>query len=210
MNKSTDLRATKRIPVRNRIRVLAHGRMIAYALAINLSMGGVLLKAMPPVPVGSVCDLAFLAPNGTSGVVSGMVVRSDSASTALQFFNTLEADKFEALITSPTLSLAQSVFVAYKSYFQASQSKHDADYQSLLGITREEFKKIFSTTFALSILAALLSVWAFRSLLSPFSNLTKIIGSFGYVAVWLMAIQPTLDLAVIRVVRKRALEGPHR
>ncbi len=210
MSQPADLRATKRIPVRNRIRVLAHGRMIAYALAINLSMGGVLLKAMPPVPVGSVCDLTFLAPNGTSGAISGMVVRSDATSTAFQFVNLLEAEKFEAIITAPALSLVQSVFIAYRSYFQASQSKHDADYQRLLGITRDDFKRVFTITFASCILAALLSVWAFRSLLSPFSNLTKVLGSFGYVGVWLMAVQPTLDLAVIRVMRKRALEGPHR
>lgn len=202
MNPQADKRASQRIPFRHRMRVLANGRMVATVLAVNLSMGGMLLSAGPSAPVGSTLEVAL--PGAEAGSIRGTVVRSDAQGIAVQFAQALEASTFQSLTTAQEPGWIASAVLAYKQYFQASQSQQDAVYQRLLGIDRAQFKRIFYATFFSCAALAVLSVWAFRGLVSAYSNPVKIGLAFAMAGIWLMAIQPTLDLAVIRFFRRRS------
>jgi hypothetical protein len=184
------------------MRVLVNGRMVATVLAVNLSMGGMLLAAGPSAPVGSTLEVAL--PGAEAESIKGTVVRSDAGGIAIQFAQALEAGTFQSLTAAQDPGWIGSAVLAYKQYFQASQSQQDADYQRLLGIDRAQFKRIFYATFFSCATLAVLSAWAFRGLVSAYSNPVKIGLAFAYAGVWLMAIQPTLDLAVIRFFCRRS------
>src|SRR5208283_904606 len=76
MNTHNDQRKFERTPIDNRVQVRISGRVAAYALGINISMGGLLLAAAPHLRVGSPCELAITVDHGSSGkaVVAKAVV----------------------------------------------------------------------------------------------------------------------------------------
>ena len=56
MDLPTDLRASERIPIGHRVKVVPRGRTAALAFAVNISLGGMLLgAAAAPLPVGTSC-----------------------------------------------------------------------------------------------------------------------------------------------------------
>jgi hypothetical protein len=101
-------RAFPRIPIGYRVKVVTDDQMIAYASALNVSLGGLLLEATPALPIGRPCGIAIFLLDQETGkriVARGVVVRSDAAGTAIQFTKALEAESrslMEALIHSRT------------------------------------------------------------------------------------------------------------
>lgn len=101
-------RAYPRVPIGYRVKVVTDDHMIAYASALNVSLGGLLLEATPTLPVGRPCGIAIFLMDHETGkriVARGVVVRSDATGTAIQFTKALEADNralLETLIHSRT------------------------------------------------------------------------------------------------------------
>ena len=202
MSSHEDLRTFERIPIENRVRVRSGGRMAYYALAINLSMGGLLLGATPPLPVGSPCEVAIFLANGGKKVVEGTVVRSADSGTAIQFAHTLENAAFSKILGSQAVFERTSLAKAYLNYFKVSQKPDYEGSEKLLGVTKATFRKVFLTTFCTSIPLAVLPVWAFHAALPPAPNWLKVILCFVYGFIWLGLIQPFADLAIFRVLRR--------
>lgn len=206
MNASKDLRASERIPIDNRVQVRAKGRMASYALAINISMGGLLLSAAPSLPVGSPCELAiFLSENleGKKILAEGTVVRSDANGTAIMFATALDKSLYETFTGMKDTGFVGPIFNAYSNYFKASQSDNLLDYERLLGVSRKTFRTVFLTTFSTCIPVAILPVWAFQQSIPPYPNWVKILACFAYGLVWLGLIQPSIDLTVFKFIRNR-------
>src|SRR6476659_978313 len=65
MKTSAEHRSSDRIPIGNRVKVMSNGKIVAYLVAINLSMGGILLSAQPNLRVGSTYEVAIQ--NGAEG-----------------------------------------------------------------------------------------------------------------------------------------------
>jgi hypothetical protein len=208
MTTSHDLRRFERIPCSYKIEILSKGRMVAYAMAINIGMGGMLVAA--PLPVGSQCQIAVPDGAGTHPfLVDGTVVRSDAGGAAVKFTKTLEATSFDTLIHQSPGNPLGALFASYRAYFRVSRNKDLADCESLLGISKQAFRATFYTTFASCILLAILPVWLFRGLLPAAPNWLKIILSFGYGSIWLAIIQPAMDLTVFHILRRRQTARTH-
>jgi hypothetical protein len=101
-------RAFPRVPIGYRVKVVTDDQIIAYASALNVSMGGLLFEPTPSLSVGRSCGIAIFLMNQETGkriVARGIVVRSDSHGTAIQFTKALEPDSrafLEALVHSHT------------------------------------------------------------------------------------------------------------
>jgi hypothetical protein len=101
-------RTFPRVPIGYRVKIVTDDRMIAYASALNVSLGGLLLEPTPALPVGRPCGVAIFLMDQETGkriVARGVVVRSDRHGTAIQFTKALEAESrslMEALIHSRT------------------------------------------------------------------------------------------------------------
>ncbi len=105
---STEHRATSRVPIGYRVKVVTDDEMIAYASALNVGLGGLLLEPTPSLPVGRPCGVVIFLMDLETGkrvVARGIVVRSDVRGTAIQFTKALEPasrELLEALIHSRT------------------------------------------------------------------------------------------------------------
>ena len=102
MNPATDLRQTPRIPIAYEVKLVVEDRMIAYTSALNLSLGGILLKRREGLPVGTACGVAILLGAGDPGrrvVARGTVVRSDAQGVAVAFSKALDTNSLAALQT---------------------------------------------------------------------------------------------------------------
>jgi hypothetical protein len=206
MSTSQDLRRFERVPCSSKIEILSKGRMVAYAMAINIGMGGMLVAA--PLPVGSQCQIAVPDAAGIHPLlVDGTVVRSDAGGAAVKFARTLEAASLDTLIHQPAGGPLGALFASYRAYFRVSQNKDLADCESLLGVSKQAFRATFYTTFASCILLAILPVWLFRGLLPVAPNWLKIVLSFGYGSIWLAIIQPAMDLTIFHVLKRRQTAG---
>jgi hypothetical protein len=197
-------RTYERIPFRQKVKVVSMGRMVAYAMAINLGMGGVLLKAASPLPVGRRLrlDIPVAGPGGLKGITAeGTVVRSGADGTAIQFLNPLELASGLTSLAAPPTGLGATLLAAYRAYFQVSRNPELAGCEQLLGVSKRTFRATFYTTFLSCITLSILPVWLFQSSIPPFPNWTKVVLSFVYGAFWLAVIQPALDLAVFRYLR---------
>ncbi|HEX9008954.1 MAG TPA: PilZ domain-containing protein [Holophagaceae bacterium] len=101
-------RAFPRVPIGYRVKVVTDDQMIAYASALNVSQGGLLLEPTPALAPGRPCGVAIFLMDQETGkriVARGIVVRSDPHGTAIQFTKPLEAENralMEALIHSRT------------------------------------------------------------------------------------------------------------
>lgn len=206
MQRPIDLRASERIPTKSPVQIRANGRKAMMALAINISLGGVLLHATPSLPVGSTCALAIHQAEGIKGsqvVTEGVVVRSDASGTAIRFSKPLDQQAIESLVSTSALPPKTSLLGAYRNYFKVSRSQNLEGCEELLGVTKQQFRTVFYTTFCTCIPLAILPVWLYRADIPAGSNLLKIGASFAYGTAWLAVIQPTMDLITFKVLRSR-------
>jgi len=100
MNPYPENRQFRRIPIAYQIKLVADDRIIAYPTAINLSMGGLLVKGRDHLPVGCHCGVAILLAHGTAGrrvVARGTVVRNDEQGMAIAFSKALDAESEASL-----------------------------------------------------------------------------------------------------------------
>lgn len=211
MSTSVEQRTSERIPTKNRVKVVVQGKMVAYSLAVNLSLGGVLLAAAPPLPLGSRCDLALFTPGiqGGQGILAqGTVVRSDAQGTAIQFLEALPPESFRVLARQTAMDTGRSILNAYRDYFRVGQSEGLADCEKLLGVSKHTYRKVFITTFSACIPLAILPVWLLRESIPAAPVWAKISAAFVYGAAWLLLIQPTIDLTAFRFLRQRQAPGP--
>ncbi|GLH72191.1 hypothetical protein GETHLI_06930 [Geothrix limicola] len=87
-------RRFRRIPIAYHVKLVSDDRIIAYPEAIDLSMGGILLKGRDQLPVGCQCGVAILLANGDAGrrvVARGTVVRNDERGMAIAFSKALDS-----------------------------------------------------------------------------------------------------------------------
>lgn len=206
MNAVPDQRTHERIPFSQKVKVVSMGRIAAYTVAINIGMGGVLLRSATNLPVGTQCRVAIPVPDGDGTrplLAEGLVVRSDEGGTAVKFLSLIEQTSFHSLAAQAEGSLLRSILGSYQAYFQVSRNQDLADCEKLLGVTKRQFRTTFYITFFSCISLAILSVWLYRPSMPAAPNWLKIVLSFAYGTVWLGAIQPTIDLTVFRVLRLR-------
>lgn len=207
MSLPTDLRASERIPIRHRVKVVPAGRRAALVFAVNLSLGGVLLGAAAvPLPVGTQCDVAILVPGAQLAQAikaSGKVVRSDAQGTAIRFGQALGPDVVQTVLRAGGAWRSLPVIRAYADYFQVSQSEDATDSEALLGVSKGTLRRVFLTTFSICIPVAILPVWLYRAAIPAIPLWEKVLLSFVYGAIWLGIIQPTADVLLLRILRVR-------
>lgn len=207
MSSVQDMRSSKRIPIENQVRVrTGKGKMAAYVMAINISMGGVLLTAAPSLPVGSSCDVAISLSQGLGGdrvMATGTVIRNDAHGTAIRFAHDLDQTLYQKFASHESLRAGNPLLNSYLNYFKVSQSADNDGSEALLGVSRQTFRKVFLTTFCTSIPLAVLPVWMFQASIPPVPNWLKVVLSFVYGLVWLAIIQPVTDILVFRYLRRR-------
>ena len=173
-----------------------------YAIAVNLSLGGVLLNATPALAVGSKVQVTLFDSQEHTVATQGTVVRSDGSGTAVSFAKVLAPDNFQALVAHAG-PIRNALVDAYLTYFQVGRNEDNAGCERLLGVSRKTFKTVFYTTFTASLPAAILPVWYMRAAIQAFPVWEKILACFIYGALWYLLIQPTLDLAILHFLRKK-------
>jgi len=211
MNTSKDLRAYERVAIANPVKVRNGGRMASYALAINISMGGLLLGAVPTLPVGSPCEVAISLPGGSGAATvttRGIVVRSGAQETAIRFLNTLDPSTYAKVVASSHAGFGRSMLNAYVNYFKISQDKHYTGSEAFFGVSPSTFKKVITATFTSSIALAILPVWLFQNLIPAWPNAVKVLLAFGYGLFWLAVLQPSADLVIFKIIRNRRKRSP--
>jgi len=100
MNPPPETRRFRRVPIAYQVKLVADDRIIAYPKAINLSMGGILVKGRDHLPVGCECGVAILLAHGPAGrrvVARGTVVRNDEQGMAIAFSKALDAESETSL-----------------------------------------------------------------------------------------------------------------
>ena len=211
MSTSRDQRTFERIPFSKKVKVVSMGRMAAYAMVINIGMGGVLLQSATPLPVGSQCQVAIPMP-GEQGIkhlmAEGTVVRSDAGGTAVKFVRTLDSSSFNTLIRQTVGAPYSSILASYKAYFQVTRNQNLADCEKLLGVSKRAYQTTFCITFLSCISLAILPVWLYQSSIPAFPNWIKVAVSFGYGAIWLAVIQPSIDLTVFHFLKQHHSSEP--
>ena len=206
MNDPRDHRAFERIPVEGQVRVKTKGRISVYALAVNLSLGGLLLGAAPPLPVGSTCEVAITLAHvaGVKDVVArGTVVRSDDHGTAIRFASNLDNSLIEKIRQHPEGWFGARLATAYVNYFKVSQDKNYTGCETFFGVSKSTFRNVILSTFCGCIALATLPVWWFHNAIPALPNLLQIILSFGYGFLWLALVQPLTDLLLFRFLKSR-------
>ncbi len=211
MNSIVNQRNFERIPFNQKVRVITAGRMVAYAMVINIGMGGILLGSTSPLPVGSQCKITIPVPGGDAIkriITEGIVVRGDDGGTAVKFTKPIEPSRFEALFREPVGIAQGSLFSSYLAYFQVSRNKDLADCEKLLGVSKQTFRTTFYISFASCISVSILAVWLARTSLPAYPNWVKVVLCFVYGTIWLAVVQPSIDLTVFRILRSRQTPRP--
>lgn len=203
MDRLDDLRTSRRIHIASPVEVAtADQEAHQYAVAVNVSLGGLLLGSTPPLDVGAPCRLA-LHPTGEDGgkediLVEGTVIRKGPQGTAIRFSRQLDQRTFEAVAKQQGPTAGPSLLRPYLDYFKVSQQKGHAASERLLHVSPQSFRSISLTTFLLSIPVAALPVWALRNSISMVPDWLKVSLSFVYAAAWFFIIQPSVDLLIFR------------
>lgn len=99
MSPAPGQRRHRRVPISYQVKLVADDRIIAYPQAVDLSLGGILLKGRD-LPVGTQCGVAILMGPGEPGghvVARGAVVRNDERGMAIAFSRALDASSEAAL-----------------------------------------------------------------------------------------------------------------
>lgn len=207
MSGTIESRTARRIPVGNPVNVMVRGKVILAAIAVNISMGGVYLNAAGVLPVGSPCEVAIFLPEGSgseSFVAQGRVVRAGESGTAIQFAKMLGDQTLDVIAAPGTPSWGASLVRSYVNYFKVSQSRIGYDSERLFGVPPKIFRSVSTTSFITCIPAAILPVWAFRaSIPAAIPDWAKIVAAFAYGAIWLLVLQPFIDLGVLSIIRRR-------
>jgi hypothetical protein len=206
MSTTSEARSAIRVHVENAVNVMVKGRTILATIAVNISMGGLFLNAAATLPVGSPCEVAIFPPPGSAGGTlwtQGRIVRTGQSGTAIQFEETLGPSDLMALTSQPAPPARTSLLKAYQAYFAVSQSRIEADCQKAFGISKRTFSTITTASFLTSIPVAILPIWMLRAHIPAVPNPAKIALAFTYAAIWLLVLQPILDLGIIRLVRNR-------
>jgi heme/copper-type cytochrome/quinol oxidase subunit 4 len=207
MSTSRDQRTFERIPFSKKVKVVSMGRMAAYAMAINIGMGGVLLQSAAPLPVGSQCQVAIPIYAGERikhMMAEGTVVRSDAGGTAVKFVRTIDSSSFDTLFQRAVGTYHSSILASYKAYFQVSRNQDLADCKKLLGVSKRTYRTTFCISFISCISLAILPVWLYQSSISVFPSWVKVALSFSYGAIWLAIIQPTIDLTAFYFLKEHS------
>jgi len=100
MSPEPEHRRTCRVPISYQVKLVSEDQLITYASAVNLSLGGMLLRGSARLPIGSQCGVAILIADGGMGqriVTRGTVVRDDAQGLAIAFSKTLAPSSEEAL-----------------------------------------------------------------------------------------------------------------
>ncbi|BDU71762.1 PilZ domain-containing protein [Mesoterricola silvestris] len=207
MSGTIESRTAKRIPLGAPVKVLVKGKVILAAIAVNISMGGILLNAAEPLPVGSQCEVS-IGLRGGSGADSfqtlGRVVRSGENGTAIQFAKMLGDQTLEVLAQPASESWGSSLVHAYVNYFRVSQSRIGFDSERVFGVTARTFRTVSTISFITCIPAAVLPVWALRAYIpNNIPDWGKILAAFAYGAIWLLVLQPLVDLTIFRTLRSK-------
>ena len=129
--------------------------------------------------------------------------REDLEGTAVQFLNTIDQTRFYSLF-QPVTGLQGSILANYRAYFRVSRNQDLADCEKLLGVSKRTFRTTFYVSFVSCISLAVFSVWLFRDSIPAVPNWVKVLFSFGYGALWLIIIQPTIDLTAFHFLRQRS------
>lgn len=206
MSGTIESRTAKRIPLGTPVKVLVKGKVILAAIAVNISMGGIYLNAAQALPVGSQCEIAIGLPEGSgaeSFLTLGRVVRTGEDGTAIQFAKMLGDQTLDVLARPANTSWGASVVNAYMNYFRVSQSRIGFDSERVFGITAKTFRTVSTVSFITCIPAAILPVWALRAYIPNIPDWAKIIAAFAYGAVWLLVLQPLVDLTIFRALKAR-------
>lgn len=101
-------RAFPRVPIGFRVKLVTDEQMIAFASALNVSLGGLLVEPTPSLALGRTLGVAIFLLDHESGkriVARGTVVRNDAFGTAIQFNQPLDPGSrtlLEALVHSRT------------------------------------------------------------------------------------------------------------
>jgi len=204
---SVETRATRRIPAGNRVNLVSQGRIILTAMAVNISMGGLYLSAAGSLPVGSPCEVAIFPTqgNGSQGYVAqGRVVRTGAEGMAIQFASLMGERTLDVLIKPAPLGAGASLIQSYVNYFNGSQSNVGSDCERVFGVSRSTFRMVSTLSFVTSIPVAILPVWIFRDSIPAIPDWGKIALSFCYGALWLLVLQPFIDLGIFRALRAKA------
>ncbi len=194
-----DQRAFERIPCFKRTRIWMNGRLVSPSLAINLSLGGLLLAPIAAASLGSLLEVELPG----SRKLEGRVVRHDMSGTAIQFQQTLELNRFQAVVQAPSPSVYQRLTGAYMDYLHAGQVRDDATCERLVGVSRRVYSRVFLVTFVGSLSLAVLAAWLLRGLYLHHGTVLKIGLSFGYGALVMAVFQPAMDLLIFRMLRSR-------
>lgn len=206
MSSTTDLRASERVPVSSRVKLVSRGKIIAYAVAVNISLGGILLNATPTLPIGSTCQLAIYQGGDQAGqrvMAEGTVVRAEDGTMAIRFAQPIAQESYAAFARQAIAPQKTSLIQSYRNYFKVSFDQNLSECEALLGVSKQTFRTVFFTTFSSSIPVAILPVWLLRASIPPAPVLLKIALCFAYGALWLMVLQPALDMAIFRFLRRR-------
>ena len=211
MNGLDDHREFKRIAIDNRVQVRADGRAEAKALAVNVSMGGLLLVPGTPLPVGRACELAISIPDDNDGfavVAKGVVVRGGRGETAFRFLNTLDKSLYEKVVARHPAGLGQSLADAYAHYFSVSREAQYPGAERWFGVSDRTFRKVILSTFCVCLGLAAALAWLSRPLFPPGPDVLKIILSYGFGWAWVGALQPPVDLLILKALRRNAGKRP--
>lgn len=208
MTQHDEFRACRRIPFAKQLQVISRGKAASYAMALNISLGGLLLSAAPSLPVGSSCKLAIPPEGDGRGerlLLEGTVIRSDAKGVAVRFDRQLEETWLRAIAPIPGMPFQTSIATAYLNYFKVSQKPDFAGSERLMGVSPAVFKKVILTTFMACIPLAVLPIWLFKDNFWMMSNWLKVLLSFAYATLWFAVIQPFLDLFVFKVINKHSI-----
>lgn len=88
MGPSANRRRCTRVPIAFRVKVLSELGTIASSAAVNVSLSGILIRAVQPLPLGTPCHVVlFLLAEGEEDKVlaQGVVVREEPESLAIRF-----------------------------------------------------------------------------------------------------------------------------
>jgi len=204
MRSSKEHRACERLSIGHRVKVVPKGHMAACAMAVNLSLGGLLLGADPSLPVGTNCEVSILLPGiGFKPAIkaTGTVVRSDASGTAIRFSQALKPAAIGWVRQAPMAWASIPLIQAYSDYFRASRGADHTDCEALLGVSRGTLRTVFLSTFIAAIPLAVMPVWVYRAAIPDISVWEKTVLCFLYGALWIGLLQPTADLLVLKLLR---------
>ncbi len=203
-----DHRSHERIPIRNRVKILSEGRIIAHASARNISLGDVLIHTSHRLSLGSKCQLAIYHPGGredTRVMMEGAVARIDGDLMAVVFTQPLPEAALQAF-ANPVRPLERSSFA--RDFLHVIRDPNLGGCEALLGIRKRTLRRTFVATFALCTCLAMLFLWLLREPLQDLGAPLRFSLCFLHGAFWILLVQPGLELGILSLLRSRTRDIP--